>query len=62
MGISGTQEETLIAERMKIWQDFGMSHCIEKERKKRAKVHNKIKRYLKKHNMYEIFNLHIHKR
>lgn len=44
----------------RVWKRYGLEDVILREGRKRNKLHNRFKRLLKRHGMYELFNFHLH--
>lgn len=53
-------EELRWYEQNLVWERFGLNDVIIREGKKRNKLHNRFKRFLKRHGLYELFNFHLH--
>ncbi|WP_026766644.1 glycosyltransferase family 2 protein [Selenomonas ruminantium] len=57
---ASNDEELRWQEQNRVWERYGLNEVILRENKKRNKFHNRFKRFLRRHGLYDIFNFHLH--
>lgn len=57
---ASNDEELRWQEQNRVWERYGLDEVIRREGRKRNKLHNRFKRFLRKHGLYEMFNFHLH--